>query len=158
MLGPDFKTHEVRGEKQADEGTPVIQSSPVSWRGTAEPATREFKTHATPQFIAGEDYSRPRHSAAIQCTNQQQHLQTYSCQLTSKLPAISCSIISTEQREEVDRSESIVASSTHFRPYVTTVESACHGIFSKASQEPANVDLESICIVRSAATSAVSQW
>ena len=65
MLGPDFKTREVRGEKQADEGTPVIQSSPVSWRGADEPATREFNTHATLQFIAGEDYSRPRHSGNL---------------------------------------------------------------------------------------------
>ena len=65
MLGPDFKTREVRGEKQADEGTPEIQSSPVSWRGADEPATREFNTHATLQFIAGEEYLRPRHSGNL---------------------------------------------------------------------------------------------
>ena len=97
---------------------------------------------------------------AIQRTNQQQHLQTYSYQLTSKLPAIS----SSNNFNLTKRGDGQIGKyrgklrTTHFRPYVTTVESACHGIFSKAYQEPANVDWESICIVRSAATSAVSQW
>ena len=97
---------------------------------------------------------------AIQCTNQQQHLQTYSYQLTSKLPAISSSNNSNLTKRgdgQIGRYRGKLRT-THVRPYVTTVESACHGIFSKASQEPANVDWESICIVRSAATSAVSQW
>ena len=48
---------------------------------------------------------------AIQCTNQQQHFQTYSYQLTSKLPAISSSNNFNLTGEEMDRSESIVASS-----------------------------------------------
>ena len=48
MLGPDFKTREVRGEKQADEGTPVFQSSPVSGgfrggRGGRAPPPQKFR-------------------------------------------------------------------------------------------------------------------
>ena len=110
MLGADFKTREVRGEKQADEGTPVIQPSPVSWRGADEPATREFNTYTTLQFIAGEDYSRPRHSGNSMYKSAAT-LATYFYQLTSKLPAISSSNNFNLTGEEMDRSESIVASS-----------------------------------------------
>ena len=159
MLGPEFKTPEVRGKKQADEGTPVVQSSPVSWRGTDEPATREFNTHATLQFIAGEDYSRPRHSgnsmyksaATLANIFLPADQQVTSHQLFNYFNG-------TKRGDRQIGKYRGKLRTTHFRPYVTTVESACHGIFSKASQEPANVDWESICIVRSAATSAVSQW